>query len=378
MTAASNRRFLTIVIHIAVWSCFLLIPFIFQQHSKDSPTPPIISNHFKAVLISSSLYLIAFYYVNTQFLIPKLLFTRKWILYILSVVGFFILFLYFPEWVSSLVAEPLNDAGLRADEIQRFHRHYYDSIPNFPPPPHSRYGGGGRHRFHFFPGSYLIFILVFAIGTCIAVIQEWLKTDAHKKEIEREKLNTELLFLKSQVNPHFFFNTLNNIYSLAVTGSENTAPAILKLSSIMRYIISDAQMDSVPLESEVTFIKHFIDLQLVRLTDKVKVDFTIDGSIENKMIEPLLFIPFVENAFKYGVSTKENTEIIFHLKVSDKRIIFSASNKIVHTENISKETTGIGINNVKRRLALLYPGKHDLQIYNNSGQTFSVKLEITV
>ena len=375
MTASSNRRFLTIVIHIAVWSCFLLIPFIFQQHSKDSPTPPVISNHFKAVLISSSLFLIAFYYVNTQLLIPKLLFTRKWILYILSVVGFFILFLYFPEWVSSLVAEPMNDAGFKAEEIQRFHRHYYDSIPNMP--PHSHYGGG-RHRFHFFPGSYLIFILVFAIGTCIAVIQEWLKTDAHKKEIEREKLNTELLFLKSQVNPHFFFNTLNNIYSLAVTGSENTAPAILKLSSIMRYIISDAQMDSVPLESEVTFIKHFIDLQLVRLTDKVRVDFTIDGSIENKMIEPLLFIPFVENAFKYGVSTKENTEIIFHLKVSDKRIIFSASNKIVHTENISKETTGIGINNVKRRLALLYPGKHDLQIYNNSGQTFSVKLEITV
>ncbi len=376
MTAASNKKFLTIVIHIAVWSCFLLIPFIFQQHSKDSPTPTVISNHFKAVLISSSLYLIAFYYVNTQFLIPKLLFTRRWVFYILSVIVFFIIFLYFPEWIASLVAEPLNDASLKAEEIQRFHRHYYDSILNMPP-PHLHYGGG-RHRFHFFPGSYLIFILVFAIGTCITVIQEWLKTDAHKKEIEREKLNTELLFLKSQVNPHFFFNTLNNIYSLAVTGSENTAPVILKLSSIMRYIISDAQMDSVPLESEVTFIKHFIDLQLVRLTDKVKVNFTIDGAIENKMIEPLLFIPFVENAFKYGVSTKENTEIIFHLKVSEKRIIFSASNKVVHTENNYKETTGIGINNVKRRLALLYPGKHDLRIFNNSGETFSVKLEITV
>jgi LytS/YehU family sensor histidine kinase len=143
----------------------------------------------------------------------------------------------------------------------------------------------------------------------------------------------------------------------------------------MRYIISDAQLNAVPLESEVGFIKNFIDLQLVRLTDKVKVDFTIDGSIENKMIEPLLFIPFVENAFKYGVSTKENTSITFHLKTSDKRVIFSASNKIVHSESNIRETTGIGINNVKRRLLLLYPDKHDLQIFNTD-QTFSVKLVI--
>lgn len=374
MTAVANKKVLTTVIHIAVWTCFLLIPFIFQQHSRDSPSPTAISNHFRAVLISSSLYLIAFYYVNTQLLIPQMLLKRKWGIYLLCIIALFILFLYFPEWISSIVTDSSNDIAFRAGRMQ-----------NYPPPPsdslhfssHPPRHGSGRHRFHFFPGSYLIFILVFTIGTCVSVIQEWLKTDTFKKEIEREKLNTELLFLKSQVNPHFFFNTLNNIYSLAVTGSEMTAPAILKLSSIMRYIISDAQLNAVPLDHEVTFIKHYIDLQLVRLTDKVNVDFKVDGRVENKMIEPLLFIPFVENAFKYGVSTKENTSIVIHIKASDEKIIFSSSNKIIHQENALKDTTGIGINNVRRRLELMYPGKHDLQIFN-TGENFSVKLEITI
>ncbi len=376
MTVVANKKVLTIVIHLAVWTCFLLIPFIFQQHSRDSPSPSAISNHFRAVLISSSLYLIAFYYINTQILIPKMLLTRKWGVYGLYIVAFFVLFLYFPEWISSLVTDSSNEIANKTGGMQYFHGVPQDSLhitPPPPPPPH----GTGRHHFHFFPGSYLIFILVFTIGTCVSVIQEWLKTDTYKKEIEREKLNTELQFLKSQVNPHFFFNTLNNIYSLAVTGSEMTAPAILKLSSIMRYIISDAQKNAVPLDNEVTFVQHFIDLQLVRLTDKVAVDFTVDGIVENKMIEPLLFIPFVENAFKYGVSTKENTSIVFHLNIGDKKIIFSSSNKIIHNENVLRDTTGIGINNVKRRLELLYPDKHELQIFN-TGENFSVKLEITI
>ena len=373
MTGTKNKKILLSVIHIAVWTCFLMIPFVFQPHSRESPSPVAISNHFRAVLISSSLFLIGFYYINTLFLIPSFLFAKKWLLYISIVVLLYISFLYLPEWVASFFADPsTNEVGHRFNEGEHYRRHFSDSLP---PPPHRPGFGGSRHRFHFFPGSYLIFILVFAISTCISLIQQWLKIEENKKEIERDKLNTELSFLKSQINPHFFFNTLNNIYSLAVTGSEHTASAILKLSSIMRYIISDTQVDFVPLENEVTFINHFIDLQLVRLTDKVSVDFTIDGNVDSKMIAPLIFICFVENAFKYGVSTKESSIITFHLKVSDKKIIFSSSNKIIKTENFSKEGTGIGISNVKRRLDLLYPEKYTLNIFDTE-HTFSVKLEI--
>ena len=375
MTGTKNKKILLCIVHIAVWTCFLLIPFIFQQHSRESPYPITISNHFRAVLISSSLFLIAFYYINTLFLIPQFLFTKKWLFYIASVIVFFLFFLYLPEWIASFFTDPLNsESSNRFMEVERHSGHFSDT---FPPPPHRHGFGGSRRHFHFFPGSYMIFILVFTISTCISLIQKWLKIEETKKEIESDKLNTELSFLKSQINPHFFFNTLNNIYSLAVTGSENTAPAILKLSSIMRYIISDTKVDFVPLENEISFINHFIDLQLVRLTDKVSVNFTIEGEVETKMIAPLMLICFVENAFKYGVSTKENTEITFHLNVSNRKIIFSSSNKIVKTENFNKETTGIGLSNVKRRLDLLYPSKHSLQIFDNE-QTFSIQLEIVL
>ena len=204
-----------------------------------------------------------------------------------------------------------------------------------------------------------------------------MKAERTKKDIETEKLNTELSFLKSQVNPHFFFNTLNNIYSLAVVQSDQTAPAVMKLSSIMRYILTETQTNLVPLQNEVDFITNFIDLQLVRLTDKVQVIFNADGDIDNKQIAPLLFIPFVENAFKYGVSTKEKTAINITLVTKENNVAFTVTNTIVKADKGIIETTGIGINNVKRRLELLYPGKHTLQVSEENNQ-FIVHLDINL
>src|SRR6201999_1188599 len=139
-------------------------------------------------------------------------------------------------------------------------------------------------------------LLIFTVGTAISVIQRWLQTEQTRKETENQKLNTELSFLKSQVNPHFFFNTLNNIYSLAIVRSEKTAPAVMKLSAIMRYILTETERDLVPLSNEVDFINNFIDLQKVRLTDKVTLNFSTEGSVDDLLVAPLLFIPFVENA----------------------------------------------------------------------------------
>ncbi len=374
ISSVRTKNILTIIIHIAVWSCFLLLPFIFQPHPKDSPSPVGFSMHFRAVLIISSIYLIVFYYINTLLLIPKLFFNKHWIWYTVCVIALFVLFLYLPEWLSSIIADP-SPEPMMPMAVKDLSKHPIDSLSfnHHLPPPHRH----GRRHFKFFPGSYWIFLLVFAISTSVSVIQQWLRLEANTKEIEKEKLGTELQFLKSQVNPHFIFNTLNNIYSLALTGSDKTASSILKLSAIMRYIISDAASNIVSLEKEVEFTKHIIDLQMDRLTDKVSVDFSINGSIEDKMIAPLMFIPFVENAFKYGVSTREATTIIFNLQASDKAIVFFASNTIVHSESDAQETTGIGINNVKRRLALLYPDKHSLDI-DNSGDLFTVKLQITL
>ncbi len=249
--------------------------------------------------------------------------------------------------------------------------------------PNGRGGGGFRNnqppfrhnRFNIFSGNTAIFFFIYTIGTCITVVQRLLAAERTRQIIEHEKVNTELSFLKSQVNPHFFFNTLNNIYSLAVTKSDNTAPAVMKLSSIMRYILSETQSQFVPLQNEIDFIKNFIDLQLVRLTDKVSVDFRYEGEIADKVVAPLMFIPFIENAFKYGVSTKEETSIKIALWVSDISIRLDVINTIVKAEKTIHETTGIGINNVKRRLELLYPDKYKLNISEIDNQFF-VQLEI--
>jgi sensor histidine kinase YesM len=227
--------------------------------------------------------------------------------------------------------------------------------------------------FYPFTPSTAVFFLVFTVSTCSRVIQEWLGIERKTQEIENEKLATELSFLKTQINPHFLFNTLNNIYSLALVKSEATADAVLKLSSIMRYVLSETKHDTVPLDKDIQFLKHFIELQKVRLTDKVTIEFVVEGQTEAKQIAPLLLIPFVENAFKYGVSTKEKSKLLFEIKASAENILFTSQNDMISSDKGTENNTGIGLKNTKRRLELLYPGTHELTV-SEENKKFIVKL----
>lgn len=362
MRPLNNKKLVTIIAHFTAWLCFFTLPYlVFFPRLRDFS----VSNHQLASIICNNVFLILFYYLNTLFLIPKFLVKEKWFPYILSIVICLLVFLYVPKQIALFIAEPepFNPAN------REFIRN-----PAFKGKP--RMGGFMRGQRPVADAyNTVLFLLIFTVGTCISVIQRWLKTEQTRKETENEKLNTELSFLKSQVNPHFFFNTLNNIYSLAVVRSEKTAPAVMKLASIMRYILTETERDLVPLSNEVEFTNNFIDLQKVRLTDKVILSFTTDLKSEDLLVAPLLFIPFVENAFKYGVSTKESSSIHIEIKTEGNKILFSSVNYIVASENTLMENTGIGINNVKRRLELMYPGKHKL----TSGEKdnyYSVHLEI--
>ena len=232
-----------------------------------------------------------------------------------------------------------------------------------------------RPFFYPFTGTTAVFFLVFTVSTCSRVIQEWLGIENRKQEIEKEKLATELSFLKSQINPHFLFNTLNNIYSMALVKSDSTADAVFKLSSIMRYILTETKHDKVALDKEITFIKNYIELQKVRLTNKVSIEFNIEGATENKQIAPLLLIAFIENAFKYGVSTKETSKLLFELKSTENNLYFTAQNDIVSHENEHQDNTGIGLKNTKRRLELVYGEQHQLIVTEVNNQ-FIVKLTL--
>ena len=327
------RKILTVTIHVAAWACIFLLPFVFFPHSRDYK----LSDAFWLMFVCVDAYLIAFYYLNTHLLIPLLLTKKKWLWYILVILLFFIFFLYIPKLFQNYITLRLPE-----DARSRFQRHQNNFL--YP-----------------FTGSSAVFFLVFTVSTCTKVIQQWLTTEKKKKEIETEKVVAELSFLRSQINPHFFFNTLNNIYSLAMVKSDDTADAVMKLSSIMRYILDETKHDSVALEKEVGFIQNYIELQKVRLTAKTKLRFVVEGNVGDKQIAPLLLIPFVENAFKYGVSTIEESELLFSLVATENQIIFSSENYVLHNGE-TKDNTGIGLKNTRRRLELLYPGRHNLQV----------------
>ena len=359
-TNRKNKKIIIVIAHIAAWTCFFLLPYILYPQQQN--LPDIINKRIHFSVVIDDIFLVVLYYFNTLFLIPRLLFQQKNALYILINFACLFIFLFVPRYIVDFIVSPeAVDAVMQQLRPRGNNNHR--------PPPNESFR---RNRFTF-PIS--LYLLTYTVGTCIAVMQRWLQTERNKQEIENEKLNTELSFLRSQVNPHFFFNTLNNIYSLAVVKSEQTAPAVMKLSSIMRYILTESQTDYVSLQNEIDFIKNYIDLQLYRLTDKVKVHFNCSGNIEEKEITPLLFISFVENAFKYGVSTKESTKITIDLTATKTSISFHAVNSIVKADNGIHDTTGIGINNVKRRLELLYPHHHTLEVLNK-GDEFIVHLDI--
>jgi sensor histidine kinase YesM len=238
-----------------------------------------------------------------------------------------------------------------------------------------------RHPFNFWRAAFFPFyptVLSFALSSTVRLISEWFKNERQKKEMEAEKLTSELAFLKSQINPHFLFNTLNNICSLARKKSDDTENAIIKLSQIMRYMLQDSRDEKVNLEMEVEYLQSFIDLQRMRLPDSVKIEFSIEGKPELITLEPLLLIPFVENAFKHGITYHGNSDIHIHLNASGNTLLFRVTNNIARKGDEQVEPgSGIGLKNVIRRLELLYPGHHELSLKENNDQ-YHVELNIQI
>jgi LytS/YehU family sensor histidine kinase len=193
---------------------------------------------------------------------------------------------------------------------------------------------------------------------------DWFANERIQRNLETQKKDMELQFLKSQLNPHFLFNSLNNIYSLAYQKSEKTPDAILKLSEIMRYMIYESNDSWVDLDKEIDYVKSFVELQKLRFKDGATVKITVEGEIDGQQIVPLLLISFVENAFKHGVANDPKDPIKINVVVDQKTLRFSVSNK-KNTAN-KDSMGGVGLNNVERRLQLLYPDQYQLTIENSA------------
>ena len=345
-----NKRIVQIILHVAGWGCFLMLPLVFFPRPADASFLPAQALTFFFFL--SNVCYISFYYFNTHVLIPRLLDRNKIIPYFLVIVAFLIFFGDVPRLYQNFFGD-----------IQRFATNLQIvKNKNYRPPILSS-------------GSIAIFLLVFLFGTGSRVLQRWMISERKNKQIENEKLNAEIAFLKAQINPHFLFNTLNNIYSLAANKSDMTASAVMKLSNIMRYVLTEAKNDSVPLEKEMQFINDYIELQKIRTTNKTSVGFTVVGDVTGKHISPMILLPFTENAFKYGVSARDLSPINILLESHKDHIHFKIRN-MKHTGNRKDlSNTGIGIANTRRRLELLYPGKYHLDI-EDIAASYTVNLNI--
>lgn len=223
-------------------------------------------------------------------------------------------------------------------------------------------------------GPLLMLTLSFMLSYILHKHNEWKQSQRDKMEIEMQKNAAEMILLKNQINPHFFFNTLNGIYALAIRQSDNTAPAILQLSQMMRYVLYESEGEKVLLEKEIAYMRGYVTMQQMRLGSNNSVHFEINGAATGLTIVPLLMIPFIENNFKYGISGNQETRMNITIDLTEQILRFRSENTIVHRDQEDNHK-GIGISNVRRRLDLAYHDRHDLSI-SELPDEFVVQLEI--
>ena len=327
---AKNR---IIIFHVAIWVIYLLLPlFVFPNHSDFLDKSQIqLITYFITVLFS-----IGFFYFNYYFTIPKYFFNRKHFLFIVIVLAFIIITILFNRIIINLFSS------------QDVYSEY--SKPEL------------------FSNYILRLFLIFAISM-------GLRFNQRLEQIKSEKIKSELATLKSQINPHFLFNILNDIYGQAIIKSDNTADSITKLSSMMRYVLSETSNKQVPLEKEINYLKSYVELQKIRLTDKTKVTFEIKGNPASKEISPLLFISFVENAFKYGISNEKETAILIRISIEQHSILLLVINEKLKRETTHIDSFHIGMENTIKRLNLIYHEKYCLDIFEDE-KLYKINLKI--
>lgn len=352
----NKKKLLSILFHVLGWAGFIFLPMIIF----DVPG----SETFSWVMFYNFALLILIFYLNYFFLVPKLLLQRRFLLFTL-VVATLLASSYIINLRSTEPQYRNRQQNRVEDQSKQFNRNNPEE-KEFQNPPVRRNMSNRRRTANMF-GTFIIILL----SSTIRLTQEWYKNEKQTHLMTREKLSSELSFLKSQVNPHFLFNTLNGIYSLANKKSDKTAGAIVKLSELMRHMLYESEKEFISLEKEIEYLENYIELQKLRLSKDAKVVFDVQGDISNKVIEPMLLIPFIENAFKHGVDAGE-VEIEIKLNVSEKELNLKVKNRISESKE-KDDSSGIGLKNIIKQLKYRYPDNHNLTIDDQDG-IFEIEL----
>ncbi|MDR6782811.1 two-component system LytT family sensor kinase [Pedobacter africanus] len=338
MKTAVKFRYISIALHALIWAMVLLLPYLVSSAAHEYKIGPIPGYFFS---LAGLIHLFIFYF-NAFFLVPRLLNRRFWWLYIVCsaalILGSFqlkyhMLAWWFPEVLKDLTA----------------------------------------YKFVFAPS-----VAVFIISIVYRKVIDKLRQDREQQKIKTEQLSTELKFLRSQISPHFLFNVLSNLVSLARKKSDQMEPSLIMLSELMRYMLYETQGKKVRLDKEIAYLNNYIALQRMRFGTDVEIRYhtAVNTISEAQLIEPMLIIPFVENAFKHGIGYQTNPVISINLSVTNNELFFEAINQFDEQSNSSKDGhSGIGLANVKSRLDLLYKNKYNLKI-QQTGNQFHITLTL--
>lgn len=316
------------MIHVAIWAVILAMPFFSPQ-----PGRPLHGGLVYSRFLPVTLSFVIVFYTNYLVLIKRFLSDRRF--------GAFLL------WNAGLIAA--------VSIIVHFFFRFILS-PNVPPPPHST-----LDTISFTVRNTVIYLAIVGIAVAVKMTAEWYDNEAQRKEIEKNQAEAELANLKNQVNPHFLFNTLNNIYSLIHIDPAQAQEAVHDLSGMLRYVLYESQKDIVPLSKECEFLKEYVKLMSARLTPNVKLSVSLPEYPSNRQVAPLLFIPLVENAFKHGISDTAESFIRISLSEDGSYLNCLVENSCFPKDDTDRSGSGIGITNLKRRLDLLYQGAYSFE-----------------
>ncbi len=347
------RKYLTPILHVLAWGVVYFLPDLLFE----APAGPVFmvkrNLHFVLVLF--------FFYLNYFVLVPRLLLHKKQIFFSLAILVALVFSFYANDFVMQWTREKyekqtvnfrksVSPRTLKKIELRR-----------------------ERHRHAENAGTVIVVLMGFFISTISRETREWYIQEKKRKEMEKQKLISELSFLKSQVNPHFLFNSLNGIYALSIKKSDKTPEAVLQLSDLMRHMLYESEKEEVALEKEVQYLRNYIQLQKLRMPEGSQVIFDVAGDIPGKTIAPMLLIPFIENGFKHGAAAN-GVNIQIKLQVKGDVLTFDMINNV--SKAASKDTSsGIGLVNVRKRLDLLYGDKYHLD-YKESNGNFVVHLQL--
>jgi len=386
-----QRKIPEYVIYLFLWLIFLVIPFITNDYNRPGGFIRICYDWLRM------LPFIIVFLINNFWLLPAFLFKSKRIIYfssLLLIIGIVsVSFILINPVIYKNDPKILEKRQLQDPHYGREEMNPLGQVPGNNPPVTPQILNPGRSEniiqgrelpvpdrsMFVIINSVLISLLIAGFNTAIAVTNRWFENEQARKEIEQEHMRSELAFLQSQISPHFFMNTLNNIHSLIEGDTTMAQDAVLKLSELMRYLLYESGRGTTTLQKEIDFIKSYVELMELRVDKSINVDLDLPEKFINVTLPPLLFISFIENAFKHGVSYREPSTLSFSLSQKPGYIIFNSVNTLskYKVSGVPEHHGGLGLENIRKRLDMLYNDRYDLQI-EQTDHEFIVKLTVPV